>query len=161
METWEMTNGAADCPLCALVDGADSDPRIFAAGSHFVAALYEDQSYPFRSLVAHRTHFTEIEDVPQYQQHEIYDFVIRTGVALKRVTGATLINYAVLQNRVAHFHWHVIPRSPGDHQWGEAPWPHPKEIVTDRQTLTERARLITEALSDDAQSSLLSGGHRS
>lgn len=105
--------------------------------------LYDDARFPGRSLLVLKEHYEDLLEVPQGLAEAYFEDLRRYGTALRAVTGAGRLNFAVLGNAVAHVHWHVFPRhrdlEPNPHR---SPWDDPRP----RGALTPvvRDRLISE-----------------
>lgn len=105
--------------------------------------IYSDNRFPGRSLLMlneHRTSFSELE--PELLMPFVLD-AQKVGRALKEITAATKINYAVLGNAEPHLHWHIIPRTPGDPLPARSPWNDPRPPGPLRE---EQITNLTEAL---------------
>lgn len=88
--------------------------------------LYDDGRFPGRSLLAlnqHHEEFVELHD----ELLTAYLHDLRTAsTAIRAVTSADRLNYAVLGNAVPHVHFHIIPRIvAADPAPRKAPWESP------------------------------------
>jgi diadenosine tetraphosphate (Ap4A) HIT family hydrolase len=93
-----------------------------------VLGLYNDARFPGRCLLVLDKH---VEDFTELDKDLLLAFSLDSQIAsraIRKVTKAIRINYAVLGNREPHLHFHLIPRGqsndPIPHR---APWEHPKE----------------------------------
>ncbi len=84
--------------------------------------LYDDRRYPGRCLVVLPYHVDHFEDLEVQDSCHFMSDVTKVGRAIKKVTGATRINYALLGNAVSHVHCHVIPRFDDDPNPNSSPW---------------------------------------
>jgi len=96
--------------------------------------LYDDSRFPGRCIVLlghHAEHFDELdEDVAA----EFMKDVQAVSRAIKRATGATRVNLAILGNAEYHVHAHLIPRYPENEAFPHSsPWndPRPKAHLDD------------------------------
>jgi diadenosine tetraphosphate (Ap4A) HIT family hydrolase len=91
--------------------------------------LYDDARFPGRCILSLRAHYDDLIDVPRTLVIEFFDDMRCAGAAIKAVTGADRINYAILGNAVSHVHAHLIPRvTGGDPVPNRAPWAHPDSV---------------------------------
>lgn len=88
--------------------------------------LYDDARFPGRCLLVFERHVSDFAELDDDDTLAFVREAHRVAAALKAVTGAERVNYAVLGNAVAHLHFHLIPRG-GEHDVvpGKAPWAHP------------------------------------
>jgi diadenosine tetraphosphate (Ap4A) HIT family hydrolase len=92
--------------------------------------LYAEGRFPGRCIVVYRTHAEHMEELQPDALAALWADAARVGDAVKRLTGAARINYAVLGNTTAHLHVHVIPRQPGAEPLPtRPPWNDPRDLV--------------------------------
>jgi diadenosine tetraphosphate (Ap4A) HIT family hydrolase len=139
---------ATSCALCKWVDGGT-----VRAASRFVGSLsashlfiYPDQSYAGRMALVMSRHEESLDSLSR-EEHGLFCDDLRVAVQVMRLLFPhDRINLALLGNREPHLHWHLIPRRPGDHNDGEAPWPHP-EVLADEEHYRGLAQAAAHALS--------------
>jgi len=107
--------------------------------------LYDDDRYPGRSIVVLREHREHLDSLEPNELAAFMGDVQQVSRALRAVTGASRINFAVLGNTVAHLHAHLIPRvRGGDPVPNSSPWDHPQSAGAlepdTRIALVERIR---------------------
>lgn len=91
------------------------------------SGLYDDDRFPGRCLVALTTHVEHLDELDDDQLASFMSDVREVGRAVREVTGASRMNYAVLGNVYPHLHAHVIPRGgSGDAKPDRSPWQHPE-----------------------------------
>jgi len=96
---------------------------------HTFVSLYDDGRFPGRCLVSLQLHMEDFDEMGSPGRALFMDEVARVGAAIKKVTGAPRINYAILGNAVPHIHAHVFPRQfERDPVPNSAPWSHPKKV---------------------------------
>lgn len=98
--------------------------------------LYSDARFPGRAILMFKDHRVDLEDLDREEMCSFWQDATRVGGALKRVSGATRVNYAVLGNAEPHLHIHLIPRRPLDEELPtRSPWNDPRpfeELDPDR-----------------------------
>lgn len=89
--------------------------------------LYDDRRFPGRCLVALSTHVEHLDELDDAQLASFMRDVRKVGRAIREVTLASRVNYAVLGNVQPHLHAHVIPRGgTADVRPDRSPWQHPE-----------------------------------
>ena len=89
--------------------------------------LYSDARFPGRSILKLRDHWDSIEDLPDAVALDFFADLKLAMAALRRVTGAERVNFAVLGNAVPHVHGHLIPRFPAaESKPHSSPWDDPR-----------------------------------
>jgi diadenosine tetraphosphate (Ap4A) HIT family hydrolase len=74
----------------------------------------EDQFFPGWVYVVLRRHATELYELSPPERAAHIEDVSRVAAALADVYRPVKMNYELLGNQVAHIHWHLVPRLPGD-----------------------------------------------
>lgn len=93
--------------------------------------LYAEGRFPGRCIVVYTRHAEHMEELEPSSLAALWADVALVGDAVRRVTGAARINYAVLGNATPHLHVHVIPRQPAVEPLPtRPPWNDPRELVT-------------------------------
>lgn len=112
---------------------------IFELGAT-VVGLYDDARFPGRCIVMFRTHTEYLDELQPDEVLAAHYEVKAVTAAIRSLTGARRVNYAVLGNAEPHLHWRLIPRYPASEVRPEAsPWsdprPHSKLPVGERDRL--------------------------
>lgn len=96
-------------------------------GPYTAVALFDDDRFPGRSLIALKLHWEHFDEFPEGQLATLNDMMVRLGAALRSRLGASRVNYAVLGNSAPHVHAHVVPRfSSQEPAPRRAPWEDPR-----------------------------------
>lgn len=115
------------CPSCGFELWVPVDAP---ALSSTVVGLYDDGRFPGRCLVVHREHHEHLDALPDAALAAFWADVARVGGAVRRLTGAAKVNYAVLGNATRHLHAHVIPRQPAAEDLPtRPPWNDPRPLT--------------------------------
>jgi diadenosine tetraphosphate (Ap4A) HIT family hydrolase len=84
--------------------------------------VINDANYPWLLLVPRRIGVSEMIDLDEVEQAQLWTEIARTGRALKSVTECDKLNIAALGNVVPQLHVHVIARRAGDAAWPKPVW---------------------------------------
>ena len=99
------------CPVCNDEPAPDGQSDIEINEKVWVCGEYHAQGRLFGKMyVMPREHYFHFEDMPETAVAEFMNEVRRVGKALRKVTGATKINYEMHSNSGAHLHIHLFPR---------------------------------------------------
>lgn len=113
------------CPACGFVVYI---PVKAPSLGHTLLGLYSDGRFPGRCIVVLREHREHLELLEASQLQGLWSDCVRVGRAVKAITGAERINYAVLGNATAHMHVHIIPRHPSlEDLPTRSPWNDPRD----------------------------------
>lgn len=125
-----------DCVFCRIIKGEIPAVKIYE-NEKVVVFLDMHPNNPGHMLVVPKKHYINILDCPDDLLGEIT--LTTKKISLAAVKALNLTGFNIIQNNgevagqvVPHFHWHVIPRSPGDglELWhGKAYNPGEGEIV--------------------------------
>ena len=138
---------APPCELCDSAGGAllwqDELCRV---------VLVEDRDYPGFCRVILKRHVSEMTDLDAAARQHLMRVVFATEQALRGLLQPQKINLASLGNKVAHLHWHVIPRFAEDKHfpgsvWGEARRagaPRPIDPAALRRSLHKLLQAVAE-----------------
>lgn len=131
------------CGVCGFQVG-----EVIAHLPSGVLAHYSDREFPGRCVLAVHDHAERLEDLPPEQLEQLWRDATRAGLAIRGVTGARRINYAVLGNAVPHIHVHLIPRgAPSDRHGTDTPWgPPPVSLPVSSEDAERLRRDIALAL---------------
>lgn len=89
--------------------------------------IYDDARFPGRCLLALDEHHEDLPELPEQLLQAFLADLKDLSRALRKVTGASRLNFAVLGNAVPHVHWHVVPRHPSAEPEPErSPWEDPR-----------------------------------
>jgi diadenosine tetraphosphate (Ap4A) HIT family hydrolase len=84
--------------------------------------VIKDANYPWLLLVPRRLNVSEVTDLDEVEQAQLWTEIARAGRALKTITECDKLNIAALGNVVPQLHVHVIARRKGDAAWPKPVW---------------------------------------
>jgi diadenosine tetraphosphate (Ap4A) HIT family hydrolase len=105
---------------CELCDSAGGEPLWQDELSRVV--LVEDRDYPGFCRVILNQHVREMTDLDSATRQRLMRVVFAAEQALRELLQPAKINLASFGNRVAHLHWHVIPRFADDRHYPGSVW---------------------------------------
>ena len=82
--------------------------------------LWKDQTYYGRCLVALNQHRTELFELTRDELSQYMSDVAHVARSVAKVCGCRKVNYAAYGDTASHMHFHVVPKAPGQPNWGEA-----------------------------------------
>lgn len=107
-----------ECPLCRDA----SSEKVLWRGAYCRVIDVGDADYPGYCRVIWNAHVREMSDLPARARAYLMTVVDLVERALRAQLRPDKINLAALGNRVAHLHWHVIPRFTDDPHFPDAIW---------------------------------------
>src|SRR5262245_57371579 len=108
--------------------------------------VINDANYPWLLLVPRRFGVSEIIDLDEVEQAQLWTEIARAGRALKAVTACDKLNIAALGNVVPQLHVHVIVRRAGDAAWPKPVWGAVPPIAYDKGALEHFIQLLRKKL---------------
>ena len=105
------------CELCSSPAG-----NILFEDDHLRVVLVDEPGYPGFCRVIWKAHVKEMSDLTAADRQHLFDWLLRTEVAVRQVMKPDKINLASLGNMVPHLHWHVIPRFQNDAHFPSPIW---------------------------------------
>lgn len=84
--------------------------------------LMDDKRYPWLLLIPRRRGVSEIFDLDEADQQQLWREASRIGQALKEFLGADKLNVASLGNVVPQLHVHLVIRRESDETWPGPVW---------------------------------------
>ncbi len=90
--------------------------------AHCCVVLVEEPGYPGFCRVIWNAHVAEMSDLNDKERAHCMTVVFAVERVLRTAMQPLKINVASLGNKVAHVHWHVIPRFPDDPHFPEPIW---------------------------------------
>lgn len=129
-------------------------PRL-AADSHLIThlplcelRLMDDARYPWLILIPRRPAISEVFELSEHDQQQMWREASQLGQALKQQYQGDKINIATLGNMVAQLHLHVILRHQDDPAWPGPVWGQGQAEIYDDARLEQISEELL-ALVDD------------
>ncbi|MGV2932611.1 HIT family protein [Vreelandella venusta] len=97
------------------------------------ALLMNDARYPWVVLVPRRASVSEVFELSQDEQAQLWRETIALGAAMKEIFHGDKLNIATLGNVVSQLHMHLVVRYTDDACWPASVWgngsPEPYELA--------------------------------
>lgn len=100
--------------------------------------LLNDARYPWFVLVPMRASVTEVFELEEAEQQQLWRESARLARYLKEVCSAGKINIGALGNLVPQLHVHHIARFVGDPAWPGPVWGHSAAVPYEQPALQQR-----------------------
>jgi diadenosine tetraphosphate (Ap4A) HIT family hydrolase len=84
--------------------------------------LANDANYPWLLLVPRRPGLTEIIDLPENEQAQLFGEITSTARTLKTIAQCDKLNIAAIGNVVPQLHIHIVARRNNDAAWPRPVW---------------------------------------
>lgn len=111
--------------------------------------LSNDSQYPWFILVPRRADISEVFQLSESEQSQLWKETTLLSQALNELFSADKMNVAALGNVVSQLHMHVIVRHKGDPAWPAPVWgKHPAVPYSQEQAAEVMARLKTVLTED-------------
>lgn len=114
------------CPLCRAEGG-----QVLARGDGFRVVWPDEPGHPGLLRVIWAAHVAEMSDLGPSERDRLMAAVFELESLMREALEPDKVNLASLGNRVAHLHWHVIPRWRDDAQFPDSIWTVPSPIEPD------------------------------
>ena len=108
--------------------------------------VIDDANYPWLLLVPRRIGVSEIIDLDEVEQAQLWTELARAGRALKEVTACDKLNIAALGNVVPQLHVHVIARRKTDAAWPKPAWGAVPPLAHDKNELERFTQALRKKL---------------
>ena len=135
-----------NCGAFALDPRLAADTRLVVSLPLCDVRLMNDTRYAWLVLVPRRDGLTEIVDLTDDDQSELWREVNLAARALRAVAPCDKLNLGVLGNIVRQLHVHLVARCAGDAAWPGPVWGHGKLQPCPEVALHERLAALRDAL---------------
>ena len=113
--------------------------------------LLDNSDYPWFILVPQRGGVTEIFQLPESDQCQLWLESARLARSLMQSFHADKINIGALGNLVPQLHIHHIARFTSDPAWPGPVWGHSKPVPYQKHGITERVGLACDWFGDELE----------
>ena len=115
--------------------------QIFAELKESYVILAEGQYFKGYCILFAKDHEEHLDLLPKNRQLAVFEDVINTAGAIKKVFSPARFNYENLGNVTSHIHWHVVPRYKND-KFKKLPiWLIPEKIKKVKLTEEEKDKM--------------------
>jgi len=80
--------------------------------------LFKEQSHPGRCIVAYKDHVNELFELSENDRNDFMADVSQAASAISKAFSATKINYGAYSDKLAHLHFHLVPKYEGGFEFG-------------------------------------------
>lgn len=108
--------------------------------------LLNDARYAWFILVPERAGVSEVYELDEADQQQLWRESARVSRYLKEVCGADKINIGALGNLVPQLHVHHVARFVGDPAWPGPVWGHSAAVAYEQDVLQERLQSVRDWL---------------
>ena len=110
--------------------------------------LLNDARYPWFVLVPRRTGVSEVFELAEDDQRQLWQESARLSRFMKQAFHADKLNVAALGNLVPQLHIHHVARYRSDSAWPGPVWGVGEAVPYDKHTLGERVAMVCDAFGD-------------
>lgn len=149
-ERWARELSGEGCPFCSPREPDNAYWLTVSKLKSSTLHLSRDQRFPGRCLLIwDGPHAVGLGSLSEGDAMSMLSDLLLANGAIERATGCALMNVASLGNQIAHLHFHLIPRSPGDPRWGAPPWTSspddiPEKAASEEELLRLRGAILAE-----------------
>ncbi len=80
--------------------------------------LFREQTYQGRCIVAYKGHVNELFELSETELELFMQDVANAAQAVKKAFSADKINYGAYSDKLAHLHFHIVPKYKNAPNWG-------------------------------------------
>jgi len=113
-----------------------------------VLLLLNDARYPWFVLVPQRVAVTEVFELSETDQQQLWQESAQLSRFMKSTFHADKLNIGALGNVVAQLHVHHIARFRNDPAWPGPVWGHSPPEPCDKRAISERITMACDAFGD-------------
>ncbi|MEA4936428.1 hypothetical protein SDC9_159513 [bioreactor metagenome] len=99
--------------------------------------LFKEQSHPGRCVVAYKDHVNELFELSVEDRNAFMSDVCQVASAIKKAFGATKINYGAYSDKLAHLHFHIVPKYKNEFEFGGVFEMNPQKIFLSEDAYAE------------------------
>jgi diadenosine tetraphosphate (Ap4A) HIT family hydrolase len=104
--------------------------------------LFKEQSYPGRCVVAYKDHVNELFEISEEDRNLFMLDVAHVAKTMKKLFSPAKINYGAYSDKLAHLHFHIVPKYEEGLTFGSTFEMNPKKTyLTDNEYLEIVERL--------------------
>lgn len=108
--------------------------------------LMNDARYPWLILVPRVADVSEVFELDETQQQQLWDEIRLLAKAMRKVFAADKMNIATLGNVVSQLHMHLVVRMNGDASWPAPVWGNGTAVPYNESAIDEVRKQMLQAL---------------
>jgi diadenosine tetraphosphate (Ap4A) HIT family hydrolase len=108
--------------------------------------LFKEQSYPGRCIVAFKDHVNELFEISDNDRNLFMEDVAHVAKTMKQVFAPVKINYGAYSDKLAHLHFHLVPKYENGLTFGSTFEMNPKTTYLTDNEYKETIEKIKAAL---------------
>ncbi|NDP21885.1 MAG: HIT family protein [Paludibacter sp.] len=108
--------------------------------------LFKEQSHPGRCVVAYKDHINELFELSESDRNAFMGDVCRVAGAIQKSFSPTKINYGAYSDKLAHLHFHIVPKFEGGFEFGGIFEMNPQAIYLNEDEYAVTIQRIIDAL---------------
>jgi diadenosine tetraphosphate (Ap4A) HIT family hydrolase len=108
--------------------------------------LFKEQSYYGRCVVAYKDHINELFELNESDRNDFMEDVCKVAAAMKNVFAPVKINYGAYSDKLAHLHFHLVPKYVDGLSYGGTFEMNPQKTYLTEEEYTSTINKIANAL---------------
>lgn len=108
--------------------------------------LFREQTYRGRCVVAYKKHVNELFELSETERNLFMADVCNVASALQNAFHASKINYGAYSDKLAHLHFHIVPKYVDEYGFGETFEMNPKKKYFSEEKYHEMIQKIQTEL---------------
>lgn len=137
---------AADCFYCQESEQLYNLMIEIAKLDVSTVYLFKEQTYRGRCLVAYKDHVNELFELSDEERNAFMKDVARVAKAMSKAFGAKKINYGAYSDKLAHLHFHLVPKYEDGPSFGGTFEMNPQQVYLSDEAYSELIRKVKEQL---------------
>ena len=108
--------------------------------------LFKEQTYRGRCLVAYNDHVNELFELSDEERNAFMKDVAKVAKAMSKAFGPKKINYGAYSDKLAHLHFHLVPKYEDGPSFGSTFEMNPQKVYLSDEENVELIRKVKENL---------------
>lgn len=108
--------------------------------------LFREQTYRGRCLVAYKDHVNELFELSDEERNAFMKDVARVAKAMSKAFRAKKINYGAYSDKLAHLHFHLVPKYEGGPSFGYTFEMNPQNVYLPEEEYAVLVQKVKENL---------------
>jgi diadenosine tetraphosphate (Ap4A) HIT family hydrolase len=134
---------APDCLYCQRNDLQKSLMIEICDLSASTLFLFKEQSHPGRCVVAYKDHVKELFELSEKDRNAFMADVCAAAEAIQKAFSPAKINYGAYSDKLAHLHFHLVPKYEGGLSYGGTFEMNPQTIyLSDEEYAVTIAKIV-------------------